>query len=129
MTKMVGMSSSISESPYCPVNVVKQWFLSYFIDLSVEERISEVIFHPFEWLCFNEHCFYCCLIVNILEALVEGGWDDLIGTNPRSPVQQVVGRVGIDYITCHFRLQVPDLTLKTDLPQRVTTSGVDNICC
>ena len=58
---------------------------------------------------------------------MEGGWEDPIGVDPWSPEQQVVGHVSIDHVTCDLYLQVPDLTSKTDLPQRVITSGVKSI--
>jgi len=50
----------------------------------IHESISEVIFHPFEWLLFSKDSSYCRVIFNIFEALVQSGGNDLVGVNPWS---------------------------------------------
>jgi len=40
---------------------------------------------------------------------------------------QVVSRGGINNITRHFRLQIPDLTFEFDLPHRVSIIGINAI--
>jgi len=41
--------------------------------------------------------------------------------------QQVVGRVNIDDVTRHLRVQIPDLASKLDLSHRARASGIEAI--
>ena len=52
---------------------------------------------------------------------------DPISIDSRSSEREVVGRVGVDDVAYHIGFQVSDLTLETDLAQRITTPGVETV--
>jgi len=58
---------------------------------------------------------------------MKGRCDDGIAVNPWASQQQIVGRISINDITYHLRLQVSDLTFELDLTHRVHTIGVESI--
>jgi len=108
----------------CYYDVIRQWFFYHFTALFLKQRISEVVFHPFERLHFCEHCPDHCLVIHIFEALMECRMHDPISMNPTSPEQKVVGHVGVNDIARHFWFQVSNLTLETDLDQRMTAPAL-----
>ena len=58
---------------------------------------------------------------------MKGRRDDGVTVDPWSSQQQVVRHVNINNITCHFKLQIPDLTSDFDPAHRAHTIGIEAI--
>ena len=56
---------------------------------------------------------------------MECGRHNLVSADLRSSEQEVVRRVGVYDITRHFRFQISNLALETNLSQRMTAPGVE----
>ena len=85
------------------------------------------VLYPLEEIPFSNQCSHSFLFISMFHYLMKGRWDDGVAVDPWLSHQQVVRRVGINNITCHFRLQILDLPSKFDLSHRARTIGIEAI--
>jgi len=76
---------------------------------------------------FSNQCSYSSLFISIFHYLMKDRRDDGVAVDPWSSQQQVVRCVGINDITRHFKLQIPDLASEFDLAHRTRTISIKAI--